>query len=81
MKCNSKSKNDGFPAKFYAKTEKKMHFMKNAKFHPIGKVHEREVCLSLIILPLVQTRSEFAKGLIGNDICYKSSDRSAKGCG
>ena len=37
----------------FMQKQRQMHFMKSAKFHPIEKGHEREVCLSLIKLPIV----------------------------
>ena len=63
MKCNRKSNDDGFPAKFYANTEKNA-FMKSAKFHPIEKAHEREVYLFCVIITHSALRSEIVKRLI-----------------
>ena len=58
----------GFPAKFYATTEKNAFYEKYKvlKFHPIEKVHEREVSLSLQHQRHITHNapwSEFAKGL------------------
>ena len=62
MKCNRKSMDVSLPN--VMQKLRKMHLMKSAKFHPIEKAHESEICLSLIILPIVHHDLNLQKGLL-----------------